>query len=211
MANLYTAGQVDDTLLRAQVAMYLISEEIGAKFYYLNVPVYNNYKDLQYDIYTLYQVIIEAKQFVTYNPVATLFEDDFYMLVGALINKIKQVDVYGAFGGTTNPNYQDPSGIIIVEVTEVPNPTIDINKTEADLVDADPPNGLWYLPFLDESGAFLPNGSVPVSVTINGNSFTFTYSTNDPTTFAPFTPPRIYGFASNVAPQSIIVTVVKAS
>ena len=202
MANLYTAGQVEDTLLRAQVAMYLISEEIGAKFYYLNVPIYNNYKDLQYDIYTLYQVIIEAKQFVTYNPVANIFESGFYMLVGALINKVKQVDVYGAFGGTVNHNYQDPSGIIVVDVTEVPKPPFDIQKTEADLIDAG--GGNWYLPLLDESDNPLVNGAIPVSVTLNGESFTFTYSKN-------FTPPRIYGFASDDAPQAIIVTLVIAT
>jgi len=98
-------------------------------------------------------------------------------------------------GVTPDPNAQVPSIIIVSPV----NAPYEIRKSAVDLIDAG--GGNWYLPFLSETNVALPTGDIPVSVTLNGESFTFTFTTN-------FTPPRIYGFASNDAPQAIIVTVV---
>ena len=195
MAILYTEAQVENAQLRAQVAMYEISQNIENGFYYLGNPVYQTYKALQYDIYCLFNTIGNEIGFVTFNPTPTTYEYSFYELVGSMINKIKQFDVYGQFGGTVNPNYQPPSGDIIVSGGFTP--TI-ITKTQADLIDAG--GGNWYLPFLDNSDVALPSGIVPVSVVVNGVSFTFTFD-------GTFTPPRIYGFGNN-DPQTIVITAI---
>lgn len=113
MAILYTQAQVNNAQLRAQVAMYIISQNIENGFYYLGSPVYQTYKTLQYSIYVLFNIIGNEEQFVTFNPNPTPYEYSFYELVGSLINKTKQFDVYGLFGGNTNPNYQPPNGTII--------------------------------------------------------------------------------------------------
>lgn len=115
--NLYTQAQVGSTLLRAEVALYLISKKIQNSFYYLNNPIYVNYKDLQYDIYTLFTSISYNEQFVSFDPFPDTYETGFYQLVGSLINKIKQVDFTGMFGGAINPNYQNTGSITIVITT----------------------------------------------------------------------------------------------
>lgn len=115
--NLYTQAQVGSTLLRAEVALYLISKKIQNSFYYLNNPIYVNYKDLQYDIYTLFTSISYNEQFVSFDPFPDTYETGFYQLVGSLINKIKQVDFTGMFGGSINPNYQNTGSITIVITT----------------------------------------------------------------------------------------------
>ncbi len=114
MAILYTQAQVDNAKLRAQVAMYDISRSIENGFYYLGSSVYQTYKDLQYDIYILLDIISNEEPFVTFNPSPTTYETSFYELVGSMINKTKQFDVYGVFGGSTNPNYQPPTNTIVV-------------------------------------------------------------------------------------------------
>lgn len=195
MAILYTEAQVENAQLRAQIAMYEISQNIENGFYYMYSPVYQTYKTLQYDIYILFNIIGNENQFVTYNSTPTTYEYSFYELVGSMINKIKQFDVYGQFGGTVNPNYQPPSGEIIIIGGFAP--TI-ITKTQADLVDAG--GGNWFLPFLDNSEVALPSGVIPVSVVVNGVSFTFTFDTT-------FTPPRIFGFGNNDV-QVIVVTAI---
>lgn len=106
---LYTQAQVTNAQLRAQVAMYLISQSIENGFYYFGNPVYKTYKALQYDIYTLFNVIGNEGGFISYSSAPTAYEMNFYNLVGAMINKIKQFDVYGAFGGAVNPNAQIPN------------------------------------------------------------------------------------------------------
>ena len=117
MAILYTQAQVFNAKLRAQVAMYDVSQAIENGFYYLGSSVYQTYKDLQYDIYILFDIISNEEPFVTYNPSPTTYEYQFYELVGSLINKTKQFDVYGQFGGNTNPNAQIPDTTIIINGT----------------------------------------------------------------------------------------------
>lgn len=96
-----------------------------------------------------------------------------------------------------DPNYQAPNTTIVVD--ESGANVIMLNKTDTDLVIDG--NGNYYLPFLNNSGGGLPIGSVPVSVLLNGVQI-------EPALDTTFTPQRIYGFANNVAPQTIIVTVV---
>jgi hypothetical protein len=112
VAILYTQVQVNAAQLRAQVAMYEISQSIENGFYYLGSSVYQTYKDLQYDIYTLFNVIGNEEQFVTFSSTPSTYETEFYELVGALINKTKQFDVYGQFGGNVNPNAQIPGTVV---------------------------------------------------------------------------------------------------
>lgn len=117
---LYTQAQVTDAQLRAQVAMYEVSQSIENGFYYIYSPVYQTYKALQYDIYTLFNVIGNEVGFVSFDSTPTTYEFQFYDLVGSLINKTKQFDVFGQFGGVLNPNAQIP-GQIIVTVPVVQN------------------------------------------------------------------------------------------
>jgi len=124
VAILYTQAQVNAAQLRAQVAMYEISQSIENGFLYFGNSVYQTYKDLQYDIYTLFNVIGNEEQFVTFSPTPSAYENYFYELVGSLINKTKQFDVYGQFGGNTNPNAQIPGTVInIVNAGSVINST----------------------------------------------------------------------------------------
>lgn len=97
---------------------------------------------------------------------------------------------------TIDPNAQIPGVIIVLP----PSSPLILHKTETNLIDADSPNGQWYLPFLTDNGNSIDNSIVPVSVKVNGETFTFTFSTN-------FIPPRIYGFANNDS-QVIIVTAI---
>lgn len=113
MAILYTPPQVNSALLRAQVGMYLISQNIENGFNYLYSPVYQTYKALQYDIYILWNIITNENPFVTYSSTPTPHETSFYELVGSLINKTKQFDVYGQFNGNVSPYYQPPAGTVI--------------------------------------------------------------------------------------------------
>lgn len=112
--NLYTQAQVNTTLSRAEIAMYLISQKIQNSFFYFNNPLYVTYKDLQYDIYILFRSITYNEPFVTFLANPSEFETGFYQIVGSLINKLKQVDFTGAFGGTINPYFQSPTTVINV-------------------------------------------------------------------------------------------------
>lgn len=197
MAILYTQAQVNTAQLRAQVAMYEISQSIENGFYYLYSPVYQTYKDLQYDIYTLFNVISNETSFVTYSSNPTTYESQFYELVGSLINKTKQFDVYGQFGGTTNPNYQPPAGTIINVTTT--GATVQIfNRTQADLI-ADGFGG-YYLPFIDNSGNPFSGAIKPLEITVDGVGISLQPNYD-------FFPMRLYGFSNN-APQVIILTVI---
>lgn len=98
---------------------------------------------------------------------------------------------------TFDPNFQAPNTTIVIETGGVN--IVKLNKTDANLVMDG--NGNYYLPFLDNSGVGLPINSVPVSVLLNGVQI-------EPALDTTFTPQRIYGFANNAAPQTIIVTVV---
>lgn len=101
-------------------------------------------------------------------------------------------------GVTPDPNAQLPGGIVIV------NPSgsgQDFFYTEVDLLDSG--GGNWYLPLINKAAGNtpLPGNYRPVLLTVNGTSFTPTYDTN-------FSPTRLYGFASNIGPQVIVVTIV---
>ena len=98
-----------------------------------------------------------------------------------------------------DPNAQLPAGIVInIDA----GGAIDINYTQAFILDADPPNGNWYLPLIDpDTAADLPSYYKPTLVTVNGASFPATYDTN-------FTPARLYGFSSYLVTQNITVTFV---
>jgi hypothetical protein len=113
LINIYTLAQVQSALLRAQVAMLLISQNISKKFYYLNTWQYDLYKRLQYDIYCLFSTITNETGFISFNAIPDQYEQQYYSLVGAMIEKTKTVDVYGAYGGSLNPNYQSPSQTVI--------------------------------------------------------------------------------------------------
>lgn len=197
MAILYTEAQVENAQLRAQIAMYEISQNIENGFYYMYSPVYQTYKTLQYDIYILFNIIGNENPYVTYNSTPSTYEYQFYELVGSLINKTKQFDVLGQFGGDVNPNYQPPAGTVVV-VNEDFVPIV-ITKTQTDLIDAG--GGNWYLPFLDNNNAALPSGTVPVSIQVNGVGISA--DGLDET----FTPPRIFGFANNNT-QIIVITAI---
>lgn len=131
MAILYTEAQVENALVRGMVAMYLISQTIQNGFYYMYSPIYRTYKDLQYDIYILTTTISDETPYVTYNPTPTTYETQFYELVGSLINKTKQFDVYGQFDGSVNPNFQ-PTGNTVINITN----TVDVNATKIPFTDA---------------------------------------------------------------------------
>lgn len=96
------------------------------------------------------------------------------------------------YGAQVDPNFQN-SNIIINSESSGFEPITE-TFTEANLVDADPPNGNWYLPVT------LVNSQRVVSVTINNVGFTVTpdYTTS---------PARLYGFANNDS-QSIVVTII---
>lgn len=100
-------------------------------------------------------------------------------------------------GVTIDPNAQLPDGIVIINTGGSGE---DFYYDETDLVDSG--GGNWYLPLIDTvTNDPLPGNYRPVLLTVNGTSFTPTYDSN-------FTPTRLYGFASNAGPQTIIVTVV---
>ncbi len=105
-----------------------------------------------------------------------------------------------------NPNAQ--SSQFVVDIIVEGGGAIDYSYTEAYLMDAG--GGNWYLPLLTPGTApgvgQLPfvAGSTPIFVTLNGISFNPTYDTNA-------SPARMYGFANNDAPQTIIVTILQAS
>lgn len=133
-SNIYTKPQVDNALLRAQVAMYLISKKIQDSFYYFNNPIYINYKDLQNDIYTLFIVLTYQEPFVTFDSTPTTFEGQYYNLVGSMINKTKQVDVFGVFGSTLNPNFQSTVSIVVDIVNNITASAIRIPFTSLTIV-----------------------------------------------------------------------------
>jgi|GEM_PF-5869378 len=96
-----------------------------------------------------------------------------------------------------DPNAQLPSGITISVIGTTS--ATDLNYDETFLIDSG--GGNWYLPLVDSITTAVPEGAKPVLLTLNGDSFTPTYSEN-------FTPTRLYGFSDNSAPKNIIVTVV---
>lgn len=197
MAILYTEAQVENAQLRALVAMYEISQKIQNGFYYFYSPIYKTYKTLQYDIYTLYDVISHENPYVTYNPTPTTYESQFYELVGSLINKTKQFDVFGQFGGAVNPNYQSATVPVVINDTSGDSVAM-IEKDETNLISDG--FGGYYLPFTDEDGnPFLPN-VVPIQITIDGVGIAIQANYD-------FYPMRLYGFANNAA-QTIILTVI---
>ena len=99
------------------------------------------------------------------------------------------------YSGSYSP---DPDVVIENTTITVTSSNETLNKSQADLIDADPPNGNWYLPFLDNDGNPLPSGYTPTYVLYNGVTlpgFTYVASEN-----------RIYGFSSN-EPANIQVLV----
>lgn len=99
------------------------------------------------------------------------------------------------YSGSFSP---DPDVVIENTTITVTASNETLNKSQADLVDADPPNGNWYLPFLDNDGDPLPSGYTPTYVLYNGVTlpgFTYVASEN-----------RIYGFSSD-EPANIQVLV----
>lgn len=112
--NLYTQAQVETALQRATVAMLLISQNIATRFLYFSPSRYMLYKNLQYDIYNLYSAVTSELQYMSFTTVPNSYEQSYYALVGAMIEKTKSVDTYGAYNGTTNPYYQPPSDSIVV-------------------------------------------------------------------------------------------------
>ncbi len=102
---------------------------------------------------------------------------------------------------TIDPNFVNPG--IIIDVNNPFAPLL-LVRNQGNLIDADPPNGNWYLPFLYDNSSPIVNGGVPVSVIVNGVSLSgWTF---DETTV----PGRIYGFPNNDA-QTILVTVLNGS
>ncbi len=102
-------------------------------------------------------------------------------------------------GGSINPNAQGGGTVINVPSTDG---AFNLEYDQTFLIDADPPNGLWYLPLIDPTtSATLPSNYKPTLVTVNGASFSTTYDTN-------FSPYRLYGFPSNSGTQIIIVTFI---
>lgn len=100
-------------------------------------------------------------------------------------------------GVVPDHNAQLPDGIVII------NPVgsgQDFSYTETDLLDSG--GGNWYLPLINKAtNTPLPGNYRPVLLTLNGVSFTPTYDST-------FTPTRLYGFASNIGPQIIVVTII---
>lgn len=83
----------------------------------------------------------------------------------------------------------DPSVVVGPINVIVANDVLSMHKTQANLIDSDPPNGNWYLPFLSDSGTPFPNGYVPTYISVNGTTMTgWIYEA---------TSNRIYGFANN--------------
>lgn len=118
-------------------------------------------------------------------------------LTYSLYKKVVGIAGYTGNIPSIDPNYQAPNTTIIVDIT---GPSFQyMNKTQADLV-YDAPNDSYYLPFLNNSGAGFPIGSVPITIILNDVQMESALNTG-------FVPQRIYGFANNIAPQIITVTV----
>lgn len=94
------------------------------------------------------------------------------------------------YGATIDPNFQNP-GTVIDVVSPIPQP---LTFTEANLVDNDPPNGQWYLPWT--------SAYTPVLVQVNGVTLPFQFNQNIANG-----PIGIYNFPNN-STQTIIVTIV---
>lgn len=104
-------------------------------------------------------------------------------------------------GSFNQPYVIDPTVVIPGQtVIVVPDGAVPVKYyyDEGFLVDAG--GGNYYLPFKKPDGSSFTVNNLPILVTINGVSFTWTYLNN-------VSPPRIYGFASN-DPQTIEVTVL---
>lgn len=123
--NIYTASDVQLAITRAQVALLLISQRISSQFLYFAPVQYSHYKQLQYDIYCLFVTLTAEYDYMDFSAVPDTYEQDYYGLVGAMIEKTKQVDVFGAYNGSTNPYYQPPDGdVIIVNPVNFIPPTV---------------------------------------------------------------------------------------
>jgi hypothetical protein len=127
-----------------------------------------------------YKLTIKALQYL----LPDLTSDTFYAIYNCLTKLVGQSGV-----PSINPNYQAPNTTIIIEGGG--SSAISYDYNQSDLIDADPPNGNWYLPFFVD-------GEIPVQLTINGTSTAFTWDAVNN---------RIYGFANDDA-QSINLTVV---
>src|SRR4051812_12741976 len=113
MATLYTKQNIDDALIRAQIALYITSKTIEDEYLYLYNFRLRKYKELQYDIYILFRVLSSEQQFVSYSPVTSLWELAYYDMVSKLVKLTKQVDTSGLFGTYINPYFQSTTGIVI--------------------------------------------------------------------------------------------------
>lgn len=202
--NLYTQAQVQQSLQRGLVSLLLISQKIQSDFLFFNTSLYNTYKNLQYDIYQIYTAVNNEQGFINYGELPNPYEENFYQLVGALVNKTKTIDVFGAYGGSLNPNYQAPN--IIIEIIESPLAPLVLNKTQADLI-LDVSAGQYYLPYLNNDGSAITTGQRPYLVSINGESIGYTFNLLAPDGVTAYTPPRIYSFSNN-SPQTITINAV---
>lgn len=111
---------------------------------------------------------------------------------------VKEISPYNGGVLPVNPDVIIPGRTVIIPPP--PYAPIQLTRAATDLIDAQPNDGVWYLPFVDDNGQPISN-RVPVSVTDNGVGFDFRF---DETTV----PARIYGFANNDAPQVIIVKAI---
>jgi len=161
MSSVYSIPQIVEILARAERSLLIISERIRDNFLYLYNPEYGYFKDLQYDIYTLFKTI---GQEINYTP----YDSDFYPLVNVLISKCEMVDAYNSQYNTINPNYSNINdNIITITIitdfnTNYGEPVI-LNKNSFEIDGITYLNNNWvglnnFLIFYNEGGRYLtPN------------------------------------------------------
>jgi|GEM_PF-3958581 hypothetical protein len=137
MINLYTQAQVQIALQRATVAMLLIDQKIASQFLYLNSPRYALYKNLQYDIFNLFSCVTSEFPYINFTAAPTTYSQSYYALVGVMIEKTKTVDVFGAYDGASNPNYQAPGTVV-----NIVNPIFYLPSQDVYYTDFDPASQL---------------------------------------------------------------------
>lgn len=144
--NLYTQSQVQIALQRASVALLLISQKIASQFMYLQPYLYNTYKDLQYDIYNLYTTVNDELPYQQFTATPNTYEQSYYALVGAMIEKTKTVDVFGAYDGASNINYQAPGTTvnIVNPIFWLPSQDIYYNEFDPTTQQSDGGRYIWY-------------------------------------------------------------------
>lgn len=140
MINLYTQAQVQIALQRATVAMLLIDQKISAQFLNFNTYQYNLYKNLQYDIFNLFSCVTSEFPYINFTATQTTYGQSYFALVGVMIEKTKTVDVFGAYDGASNPNYQAPGTVV-----NIVNPIFYL-----------PPQDIYFTDF--DPGSQLPDG-----------------------------------------------------